>query len=151
VLFGLGIWYFAGMEYAGQFYTGWLTEYSLSVDNLFVFVIIMARFAVPRHLQQKVLLIGIILALVMRGAFIAAGRRPHQPVRLGLLHLRLFLLYTAIKLVSNGAISNDDYQENVLVRVSRRILPISRDYDARAHFFTTTPEGKRVFTIRSSW
>jgi tellurite resistance protein TerC len=73
ILFGLGIWYFAGMDYAGQFYTGWLTEYSLSVDNLFVFVIIMARFAVPRHLQQKVLLIGIVLALVMRGAFIAAG------------------------------------------------------------------------------
>jgi len=146
VLFGLGVWYFAGVEYAGQFYTGWLTEYSLSVDNLFVFVIIMARFAVPRHLQQKVLLIGIILALVMRGAFIAAGAALISQFVWVFYIFGLFLLYTAIKLVSNGAISNDDYQENVLVRVSRRVLPISRDYDARAHFFTTTPEGKRVFT-----
>ena len=88
LLFGLGIWYFSGRGYAGQFYVGWLTEYSLSVDNLFVFVIIMARFAVPRQYQQKVLLIGIVLALVMRGAFIAAGCGDHQPVRLGLLHLR---------------------------------------------------------------
>ena len=72
----------------GEFFAGWLTEYSLSVDNLFVFVIIMARFAVPRIYQQKVLLIGIVLALVMRGAFIAAGAAIAQPVHLGLLHLR---------------------------------------------------------------
>ena len=146
VLFGLGIWYFAGMEYAGQFYTGWLTEYSLSVDNLFVFVIIMARFAVPRHLQQKVLLIGIVLALVMRGAFIAAGAALISQFVWVFYIFGLFLLYTAAKLVSNGTISDDDYRENVLVRVSRRILPISREYDSRAHFFTTTPAGKRVFT-----
>jgi tellurite resistance protein TerC len=93
-----------------------------------------------------VLLIGIILALVMRGAFIAAGAALISQFVWVFYIFGLFLLYTAIKLVSNGAISNDDYQENVLVRVSRRILPISRDYDARAHFFTTTPEGKRVFT-----
>jgi hypothetical protein len=62
-----------GPRYGGEFFAGWLTEYSLSVDNLFVFVIIMARFAVPRMLQQKVLLIGVMLALVMRGALIAAG------------------------------------------------------------------------------
>jgi tellurite resistance protein TerC len=146
VLFGLGIWYFAGMDYAGQFYTGWLTEYSLSVDNLFIFVIIMARFAVPRHLQQKVLLIGIVLALVMRGAFIAAGAALISQFVWVFYIFGLFLLYTAVKLVSNGTISDDDYRENVLVRASRRILPISRDYDAKAHFFTTTPQGKRVFT-----
>ena len=61
VLFGLGIWYFSGPTYAGQFYAGWLTEYSLSVDNLFVFVIIMSRFMVPRQYQQKVLLIAALL------------------------------------------------------------------------------------------
>src|SRR2546430_3491720 len=71
--FGALLWATAGARYAGEFFAGWITEYSLSVDNLFVFVIIMARFAVPRAAQQKVLLIGIVLALVMRGAFIAVG------------------------------------------------------------------------------
>src|SRR4051794_2005242 len=73
IIFGLGVWASAGGGYAAQFYAGWLTEYSLSIDNLFVFVIILGRFAVPRQYQQKVLLVGIVLALVMRGAFIAAG------------------------------------------------------------------------------
>src|SRR5919107_1130665 len=80
LIFGAGVWVTAGGTAAGEFYTGWLTEYSLSVDNLFVFVIIMARFAVPRRFQQKVLLIGIVLALVMRGAFIAAGKRLFTPM-----------------------------------------------------------------------
>src|SRR5215217_4016084 len=73
VVFGLGVLFFSGPRYGGEFFAGWLTEYSLSVDNLFVFVIIMARFRVPREFQQKVLLIGIVIALIMRGAFIAAG------------------------------------------------------------------------------
>src|SRR6185503_15455915 len=66
VVFGLGLFVTEGAVYSGEFFAGWLTEYSLSVDNLFVFVIIMARFGVPRQLQQNVLLIGIVLALVMR-------------------------------------------------------------------------------------
>ena len=73
LVFGLGILLFSGTQYAGEFYAGWLTEYALSVDNLFIFIIIMSRFAVPRELQQTVLLIGIILALVLRGVFIALG------------------------------------------------------------------------------
>src|SRR4029453_17397278 len=68
--FGLGLWATEGPDFAGQFFAGWITEYSLSVDNLFVFVIIMARFAVPRRFPQKGLLIGIVLARVMRGVFI---------------------------------------------------------------------------------
>ncbi|TPX05248.1 TerC family protein, partial [Schumannella luteola] len=60
-------------EHAGQFVAGWLTEYSLSIDNLFVFLLIMARFAVPRKYQQELLMIGIILALVFRGVFIVLG------------------------------------------------------------------------------
>ena len=73
LLFGLGVWYFAGGGYAKEFYAGWLTEYSLSVDNLFIFILILSAFAVPRVLQQRVLLIGIVGALVMRGIFIALG------------------------------------------------------------------------------
>jgi TerC family integral membrane protein len=146
LLFGLGIWFFSGSQYAGEFYGGWLTEYSLSVDNLFVFVIIMSRFAVPRHLQQKVLLIGIVLALVMRGAFIAAGAALIREFVWVFYIFGAFLLYTAIRLASHGAIDDSDYKENMLVRMARRVLPISREYDGRAHFFTVSPEGKRMFT-----
>ncbi|HAM13552.1 MAG TPA: tellurium resistance protein TerC, partial [Microbacterium sp.] len=67
------MWLIAGGEYAGQFVAGWLTEYSLSIDNLFVFVLIMSQFAVPRRYQQEVLMVGIIIALVLRGLFILAG------------------------------------------------------------------------------
>jgi tellurite resistance protein TerC len=56
-----------------EFFAGWLTEYSLSIDNLFVFVIIMTRFAVPRKYQQEVLMVGVVMALVLRGIFIAVG------------------------------------------------------------------------------
>ncbi len=73
VVFGAYIAAQYGGEFGGQFYAGWLTEYSLSVDNLFVFVIIMSRFRVPRQSQQFVLLVGIALALAMRAAFIALG------------------------------------------------------------------------------
>src|SRR5215211_8556004 len=73
VLFGLGILIFSGPRYGGEYFAGWLTEYSLSVDNLFVFVIIMARFQVPRKLQQEALMVGIIIALILRGVFILLG------------------------------------------------------------------------------
>ena len=73
VLFGLGVWYFAGSQYGGEFFAGWLTEYSLSIDNLFIFIVIMGKLAVPRELQQSALMVGIVLALVLRGIFIAVG------------------------------------------------------------------------------
>ena len=78
----------AGGQRGGEFFAGWLTEYSLSVDNLFVFLLIMAKFAVPRAYQQKVLLIGIALSLILRGIFIALGRGGDRALRLGVLHLR---------------------------------------------------------------
>src|SRR3712207_9202104 len=73
LVFGAVFWAITDAQYATEFYAGWLTEYSLSVDNLFVFVIIMARFRVPRHLQQEALMVGIIIALVLRGIFILLG------------------------------------------------------------------------------
>jgi len=145
VLFGLGIWYFSGPTYAAQFYAGWLTEYSLSVDNLFVFVIIMSRFMVPRQYQQKVLLIGIVLALVMRGAFIAAGAALISQFIWVFYIFGAFLLYTAYKFLRQGEIDMEDYRENALVRWSRRILPISMTYDG-AHLTTLNEKGRRIFT-----
>jgi len=146
VLFGLGIWFVSGPTYAGQFYAGWLTEYSLSVDNLFVFVIIMSRFAVPRQFQQKVLLIGIVLALVMRGLFIAAGAALISQFVWVFYIFGLFLLFTAARLVSHGTDDASDFKENILIRFARRALRTSRDYDAKAHFFTTAPDGRRMFS-----
>ncbi|HET7724043.1 MAG TPA: TerC/Alx family metal homeostasis membrane protein [Propionibacteriaceae bacterium] len=98
ILFGVGVSFFMHPQYGGQFFAGWLTEYSLSVDNLFIFLIIMSKMSVPRHLQQYALLVGIILALAFRGVFIALGA--------GLIHLfsgiffvfGAFLIYTAIHL-----------------------------------------------------
>ncbi|HET7820101.1 MAG TPA: TerC family protein, partial [Ornithinibacter sp.] len=67
ILFGLAMWYFAGAQLAGEFFAGWLTEYSLSVDNLFIFILIMAKFAVPEKLQQFALMVGIVIAIILRG------------------------------------------------------------------------------------
>jgi tellurite resistance protein TerC len=145
LLFGLGIWVGAGAEHAGQFYTGWLTEYSLSVDNLFVFVIIMSRFAVPRQYQQKVLLIGIVLALVMRGGFIAAGAALVREFGWVFYIFGAFLIYTAINLARQGETEDQDFTENVLIRWSRRALPLSEGYDG-ARLTTTGPNGRPIFT-----
>jgi tellurite resistance protein TerC len=145
LLFGLGIWFTAGATPAAEFYTGWLTEYSLSVDNLFVFVIIMSRFAVPRQYQQKVLLIGIVLALVMRGAFIAAGSALISQFSWVFYVFGAFLVYTAINFLRQGEPDEDDFKENLLIRWSRRALPLSRDFgDGR--LTTVTEAGKRLFT-----
>jgi tellurite resistance protein TerC len=144
LLFGGGLWLTAGASVAGQFYTGWLTEYSLSVDNLFVFVIIMARFAVPRQYQQKVLLIGIVLALVMRGGFIAAGAALISQFTWVFYIFGAFLIYTAINLARHGESSEEEFTENILIRWSRRALPISRSYESAR--LTAREDGRRMFT-----
>ena len=92
------LWVFAGHEYAGQFIAGWLTEYSLSIDNLFVFVLIMSQFAVPRRYQQEVLMVGIIIALVLRGLFILAGAAIIEQFSWVFFIFGAFLIYTGIKL-----------------------------------------------------
>jgi tellurite resistance protein TerC len=145
LLFGLGIWFFSGPRFAGEFYVGWLTEYSLSVDNLFVFVIILGRFAVPRKYQQKVLLIGIVLALIMRGGFIAAGSAIISTFVWVFYLFGAFLIYTAIKFARQGEFETGDYKENAAIRLSRRVLPISRGYDG-GHLTTIGPAGRRIFT-----
>ncbi|MEU8261409.1 TerC family protein [Micromonospora sp. NPDC048999] len=144
LLFGAGLWLAAGPSIAGQFYTGWLTEYSLSVDNLFVFVIIMGRFAVPRLYQQKVLLIGIVLALVMRGGFIAAGAALLSRFSWVFYIFGAFLIYTGINLARQGEPDEGEFSENVLIRWSRKALPLSRDFDGAR--MITHENGRRLFT-----
>ena len=88
IAFGVWIWISHGHDYGGEFYAGWLTEYSLSIDNLFVFIILMAALRVPREYQQEALMVGIILALVFRAIFIALGLPADRELQLDLLPLR---------------------------------------------------------------
>ncbi|WP_212825670.1 TerC family protein [Catellatospora sp. TT07R-123] len=142
--FGGWIFLTYGSRYGQEFFAGWVTEYSLSVDNLFVFVIIMSRFAVPRIYQQKVLLIGIVLALLMRGAFIAAGAALVTRFVWVFYLFGLFLIYTAWQLTRHGESDESDFKENLLIRWSRRVLPISEGYDGAR--MTTHVGAKRMFT-----
>lgn len=143
VVFGLVVAAVGGGAPAGEFYAGWLTEYSLSIDNLFVFVIIMSRFAVPREQQQKVLMVGIIVALVLRAGFILAGAAIIEQFVWVFYLFGAFLVYTAVKLVAGGD-EDEEYQENVAIRLLRRLVPVSEQYDgARVR---TVVDGRRLFT-----
>ncbi|WP_433378346.1 TerC family protein [Streptosporangium sp. CA-115845] len=127
VIFGIVLWIFAGPTSAGQFFAGYITEYSLSVDNLFVFYIIMTRFAVPKVHQHKVLLIGIVMALVMRSVFIALGAAALSNFGWLFYVFGLFLIYTAVQLVRQFG-QEEDLQENAVLRWARRVLPHTDDY-----------------------
>jgi len=95
LLFGLGIWFFSGGRYAQEFYAGWLTEYSLSMDNLFIFLIIMEKQRVPRELQQFALMVGIMIGLILRGIFIGVGAVLIQQLAWIFFIFGFYLLYTA--------------------------------------------------------
>jgi tellurite resistance protein TerC len=112
ILFGVGGWYFSGAEYAAQYYAGWLTEYSLSIDNLFVFIIIMAKFGVPEKLQQTALMVGIVIALILRGVFIAVGAAAINEFSWIFYVFGAFLIYTAVKLAREGDSDDDEFEEN---------------------------------------
>jgi len=134
VLFGLGLTVFAGGRHGGEFFAGWLTEYSLSVDNLFVFLLIMAKFAVPRTFQQKVLLIGIALSLVLRGIFIAAGAEAIERFDWVFLIFGGFLIYTAWKLATSDDDEEEEFKENPVLRAVSRVLPTTDGYQGASLF-----------------
>ncbi|HYP72923.1 MAG TPA: TerC family protein [Microbacterium sp.] len=139
------MWIFAGGEYAGQFVAGWLTEYSLSIDNLFVFVLIMTQFAVPRRYQQEVLMVGIIIALVLRGIFIMIGAAVIEEFSWIFYIFGAFLVWTAWRQAFPGGDHDDDVQrENFIVRVLRRTIDISDTYDGAK--IRTVVGGKKMWT-----
>ncbi|MEP6760833.1 MAG: TerC family protein [Sporichthyaceae bacterium] len=144
IAFGVGVLVLSGGEFAGEFFAGWLTEYSLSIDNLFVFVIIMAKFQVPRMYQQTALLIGIILALVMRGIFIALGAAAIEKFSWVFYLFGAFLIYTAFKLATQGESGEEDYEENRLLTWVERRFPATQEWHGVKTFARVN--GKRVIT-----
>lgn len=146
LLFGVVVIWIWGGTYGGEYFAGYVTEKALSVDNLFVFVIIMSTFAVPREYQQKVLLIGIVMALVMRGAFIAVGAAAINAYSWVFYLFGFFLVYTAIKLVKDSGheAEIEEERESRIIRMAKKILPTTDEYDGDK--LITKIDGKRVVT-----
>ncbi|WP_163690759.1 TerC family protein [Mycolicibacterium gadium] len=140
--FGIWVWFFHGSQFGLEFFTGWLTEYSLSVDNLFIFLIIMASFNVPRKYQQQALLVGIILALIFRGIFIALGAVAINQFSWIFYAFGAFLVYTAITLVRDT--DHDDDAENFVVRFARKHLSLTDEWHGLKMWIKDN--GKRLMT-----
>ena len=146
LVFGLLILFWDGPGFAAEYYAGFVTEQALSVDNLFVFLIIMASFKVPRADQQKVLLFGIVVALIARTLFIFVGAAAINRWAALFYVFGIFLIYTAGNLVK-GEITDtdeDDAANNVMVRLAKRFLKTTDEYDGDKLF--TEVDGKRVMT-----
>ncbi|TDP92010.1 TerC family protein [Labedaea rhizosphaerae] len=145
-VFGAALWAFAGKTPAIEFFSGYITEYSLSVDNLFVFVVIMGAFKVPVVHQHRVLLVGILIALVMRGLFIAAGAAVIDRFSWVFWLFGAFLVATAYKMARSGLGGEEDeeYKENAAIRVIRKIVPVSKDYHGSKSFVRLS--GRRLVT-----
>jgi len=141
--FGIGVWTIAGPEYGQQYYAAWLVEKSLSVDNLFIFLLIFARFAVPSELQQRALLIGVALALVMRAAFIAVGAAALEYFAFTFVIFGAFLIWTAWSIFKHRN-EDADLDENAVMRFARKRLRVSDDYQGNK--LTTVQDGRRFVT-----
>lgn len=142
---GVIAWQWGG-TYSGEYYAGFVTEKALSVDNLFVFLIIMSTFAVPRMYQQKVLLIGIVIALVMRGGFIAVGAAAISAFSWVFYLFGLFLVYTAVKLVreSGHEVEEEQKRDSRIVALTKRLVPTTENYDGDK--LITRIDGRKVVT-----
>jgi tellurite resistance protein TerC len=125
--FGAWLWWAHGGEFGAEYLAGYVVEKSLSVDNLFVFVIIMTTFAVPEEHQHKVLTFGIVLALVMRAIFIALGAALLSLFSFMFLIFGLLLVYTAVQLFRHRD-EDPDIEDNAVVKAARRLLPVSDAY-----------------------
>ncbi|MGW6566134.1 TerC family protein [Streptomyces sp. NPDC054975] len=146
VLFGLGLLFFGNSQASGEFFAGFITEKSLSVDNLFVFVLIMAKFSVPSHLQQRVLLVGVLIALVLRAIFIAAGAAIIASFSWVFYIFGAFLIYTAWKLIQEARSDEeeDEFEENRLLKTIEKKFGVADKYHGTKLFIKVN--GKRVLT-----
>ncbi|MFC4056509.1 TerC family protein [Actinomadura syzygii] len=143
LLFGLAVWAVGGGTAGTEYFSGWIVEKSLSVDNLFVFVIIMARFAVPAEFQQRTLLFGIAAALALRAVLIAIGAAAINLFSFTFLLFGLILIWTAVQLVRHRN-EQPDVEDTFLVRRARKILPVSDDFHGGR--MLAHEDGRRVMT-----
>lgn len=147
IAFGLYVWFVGGHQLGGEFFAGWLTEYSLSVDNLFIFIIIMANLKVPRKYQQYALLVGIVIALILRAIFIMLGAQAIEAWSWVFYIFGAFLIYTAVKLAKENLSDEDEEEkgESKLILFVRKVLPFTESWD-HGKKLTAVEHGKRVFT-----
>jgi tellurite resistance protein TerC len=142
VAFGIWVYFFHGSQFGVEFFAGWLTEYSLSVDNLFIFLIIMASFNVPKKYQQEALMVGIILALIFRGIFIALGAVAINQFSWIFYIFGAFLVYTAVGLVRDS--DHDDDGDNAVVKFARTHFTLTDKWDGLRLWIKE--DGKRLMT-----
>jgi tellurite resistance protein TerC len=141
--FGAWMWWAHGAEFGTEYLAGYIVEKSLSVDNLFVFVIIMTTFAVPEEHQHKVLTFGIVLALIMRAIFIALGATLLSLFSFMFLIFGLLLIYTAVQLFRHRD-EDPDIEDNVVVKTARRLLPVTDEYVGGK--LVTRVDGRKMVT-----
>ncbi|SJN18414.1 Integral membrane protein TerC [Microbacterium esteraromaticum] len=144
LIFAGVLFFVGGAQTSLDFLTGWAMEYSLSIDNLFVFVLIMAQFSVPRRYQQEALMVGIIIALVLRAIFIIIVGTAVQHLSPIFYIFGAFLVFTAIRQVMPDKHEDDKQTENFIVRTIRRVIPISDEYDGPK--VRTVVDGKKIWT-----
>ncbi|TDB97275.1 TerC family protein [Nonomuraea longispora] len=143
LLFGVGVWIFGGSDPGAEYFAGYVTEKALSVDNLFVFLVILSGFKVPRASQQKVLLFGIVFSLIARSGFIWLGATLIDRFAWVFYVFGLILLLTAGNLLKPEG-EESHASDNVMVRLARRWLPASDTYEGDRLF--TVENGRRVMT-----
>ncbi|WP_441251543.1 TerC family protein [Kitasatospora sp. McL0602] len=146
VLFGGFLWWHSGSKPAGEFFAGYITEKSLSVDNLFVFILIMGKFAVPRIYQQRVLMVGVIIALVLRAVFIAGGAALVTTFSWVFYIFGAFLVWTAWKLIKDARADEEDeeFEENRLLKSIEARFPSTDKYHGTKLFIREN--GRRLMT-----
>jgi tellurite resistance protein TerC len=145
VAIAFGVWFLMahGSDFGTQYFAGYIVEKSLSVDNLFVFVIIMTTFAVPEEHQHKVLTFGIVLALIMRAIFIALGATLLSLFSFMFLLFGILLIYTAVQLFRHRD-EDPDIEDNGVVKAARRLLPVTEEYVGGK--LVTRVDGRRMVT-----
>lgn len=143
VIFGAWVWFNFGSQFGTEYFAAYLVEKSLSVDNLFVFAIILAQFAVPTVLHQRVLLFGVVLALFMRGIFIAIGAAALEAFAITFVLFGGILIWTGVKLFQHWD-EDPDPSENKSVKLMRRLIPITDEYHGEKTFVKI--DGKRFAT-----
>lgn len=143
IAWGVGIWMIYGGDYGTQYFTGWLVEKALSVDNLFVFVIILTRFAVPKQYWQKVLLFGILFALVARTGFILVGAAMLKYFSFTFLIFGALLIWTAVQLARHRN-EDPDVGDSKIVTFAQNKLPFSNEWHGGKMW--VIENGRRLFT-----